>query len=126
MPIQYEYDDIKNILYEKGTGEVTLSELLDYRKTLVNIPFRSGARGFADYMQAEVDLSYEEIKRVSAATLNAIEELDDLKFAICANSVLGYGVARMFSILSEKMNFDVSVFKTLEEAQAWLGLSNER
>ena len=126
MPIEYHYDSEKNILYETGTGDIPLQEFLEYREILKGMPLQSGLRALADYSQAVVTVSLEEMRQASAGYHHAIRGMKNVKLAIYANSELGYGMARMFSSIATKENFSVQVFSDLEAARSWLGLNVEK
>ncbi len=45
--------------------------------------------------------------------------------AIVVDSELSYGMVRMYQLLTDQHAHDLTVFKDLKKARAWLGLPNE-
>ena len=124
MAIKYLFDKENNILYEKGEGKVTFNDFKDYRNQLSKTDLQSGLRCFADYRNALVDLSYDNMLQIIGETQNASKGIEDVKVAICASDDLGYGIARMYSAINETKEYNVNVFRTIEEACLFLGIAN--
>ncbi len=123
MPIVFEYDEENNILYEKGEGTISLDEFIEYREKLAGIKIRSGLRCLADYREAVVNYSYDEMWSALTNINKVADNFEDIRIAICASDDLGFGMARMYSSITENNNYKTNVFRSIEDACVWLGIN---
>lgn len=124
MPIKYFFDKQNNILFERGEGKVSFKDFADYRIQLSETGLQSGLRCLADYRDVKVGLSYDNMYEIVGETQKASKNLEDVKVAICACDDLGYGIARMYSAINETKDYNVYVFRTIEEALLFLKIDS--
>ncbi len=122
MPIVFHYDNKNNILYETGHGVLALSDFLEYRKKVQTLPFQKNLKILSNYLEARLQFKIHEMEEYARMSEYLPIKYDTVKLAICANSHLTYGMARMFSSLSEIKGLDIEVFKDLSSAQKWLDI----
>jgi hypothetical protein len=122
MPVIFKYDEENNILYERGYGNISIDEYFIFRKKLSYLKIRSGLRCLADYRNAVVNFTYDEIWSTLSATQKVLDGFDDLCVGICTSNNLSYGIARMYSSITEIYNYKTKVFRSIEDACFWLGI----
>ena len=124
MPIKFRYDADRNILYETGEGELSYQDFTEYRANLLAQPIRPASKALvlADYRNARIALSSDEMWQIKKQSDEVAGFFGGAKVAIVAPDDLGFGMARMYSMVSEAGDFEGAVFKTMSEARAWLGI----
>lgn len=123
MPVTYHIDTAKGIIRTTCTGVVTLNEVIDHFRTLEHDP------ECPDRLNVLLDLSemasVPESWQIHAASLQVSGVSRKVQFDDCAvvavNDAL-FGMARMFAIFSEVWFREIFVFRTRDEAEAWLTL----
>jgi len=121
MPIFKHYDAECNVLYEAGSGVVTLAELVAHRNSLLSLPIRSGIRCFAEYSRAKVDLDYQQMLSLVEPTKEVVGD-KEFKVAIHTEDDHGFGIARMYETIHTDDQYDAEVFRSFGEACKWLDL----
>ncbi len=120
MPITYEVDHKAERVRVVGAGEVriedmvaVLSELADTRCLAYNQCF--------DARRVTLVLSAEEIRGLVSLTARLREEHGHARTAFIAESDVSFGLARMYATLAADSDRGFMVYRTMDEAMAWLG-----
>ena len=120
MPLSYIRDDARRRVIVTAVGDVTLNEAI----SMLDRRVIDGVWTYA--------LLYHGRQRTSTMESQEVRILVELTrtlssrhgtpgpMALVRQDASGYGMSRMFGILSEEANLQVSVFRTIEEAEAWL------
>lgn len=121
MPISSHIDQEKDIATFTADGDLTLDEIMAIALMLYDQPTKDVL--FDLTAASTPDFSINDIMQI--ASLKQRSESPgriDGKTAIVAKKDLAYGLSRMFQSLSEmnRVPFEVSVFRTIEEAKEWL------
>ena len=121
MPIHFEIDPDRELAIITVTGRLTLAELVeglhDYGKAGATRLELYDARGLEGerITTSEVDTLVEYIQKfphVRGAESRTV---------VVVNTNLDFGITRMVSLLTEaSVSFEVNVFRSMEEAEAWL------
>ena len=129
MPIEYRIDHGRRIVFTKGRGTLTDSDIFGYQREVWS---RHDVTGYNELMDMTdvVHIAVPSQKRVrELAALSA--DMDDRstgsKFAIVAPSDVAFGLGRMYQTFRELQvqgTKQVGVFRTLEEALAFLGVED--
>ena len=119
MPINYVLDHGRRRVVTRGTGEITLIELLEYARSRVTGGAASYDQLF-DARGASINLSVLEIEELVAASRLAHGGAPFGRTAIVADLDVTYGVARMAEVLTERGGISSRAFRTVREASAWL------
>ena len=127
MPLKYEFIESKQLLYVKGTGTVTFSELMSHIDELCQDPkYKAPMKKLVDYRQVKkMDLSMKEQKSFAQKKDAAKELFAGEKCAIVSPTDIGFALARIHSSLSEKSNRVTVAFRDVDEALTWLGIELE-
>ena len=124
MAVAYRVIEALNAVVVTCTGTVTDDEFLAHRSELDADP-----RARPGYLLL-VDLRPAEAIEISAAAFRQDADADvsspqrrGARVAIVAPKTAAFGLARMFEILHDEGPQEVMVFRTMPEAEEWLGLS---
>lgn len=94
--------------FESGTFKPPMKLLVDLRET------SSSSRS------PEALLSFSRLAEEKLAGITA-----DTKVAVVAPKELTYGLARMYEVLSDSLQWNFVVFRAMDAASAWLGLPED-
>ena len=127
MPIQFQVDHERRVVFADGSGRLTDGDVFGYQHEVWS---RSDIRGYHELM----DISA--VESIEAPTPDRIRELAELaaqmdtdaaptRFAIVAPSTIAFGLGKMFQAqrdLQKRSTKEVGVFRTRSEALEFLGL----
>ena len=125
MGYLFEFDEANNVLRVTWQGPLTdtpfIEEVVKARKFLASRP---GVRGIADYSGVTAEnLSSEAIKRVAWAPTRGEERA--VVVSVVSND-MAFGLARMFSMLTEQQRPNRPVVRTMEEAYELLKITDPK
>ena len=121
MPIEIHYDKEKDTLYGNMLGHVTLEEFEKILKMiLLSDEFSPDTKTLWDLRKQDfrnIDTDFEmqliDIRKKYAKRGNAL-------LAFVVSDDLGFGMSRMYQILSDKLPQHIMVFREYSEAEEWL------
>jgi hypothetical protein len=121
MPGMYTVDPERRLVLSRGWGVVTGEELLGHARTLAADPrFESSFRQLADLRDVTgLDFGLPTVREI--ARINPFGT--GARRAIIIGNDLAYGVIQMYQMLRDRTTQEVFVFRELEPALEWLGLS---
>ena len=77
--------------------------------------------GLADYSQVtDTDADHAKIRRLASAHIDASKINIKLILAICSPADHIFGIARMWGILAEATGWEIRIFRSTEDAKAWI------
>jgi hypothetical protein len=120
MAARYRIDVERGLICSAATGTLTDEDLREHQSTLRSDPdFRRTLDQVWDFRGVDrVDISNAAVRDLARSrSFDA-----GTKRAIGAPKDVAYGLARMFQILHDDAPEDLQIFRSLEEAEAWLGL----
>jgi hypothetical protein len=124
MPADYLIDAERQLVYSRGWGDLTDADLLDHQRRLALDP-----RFHPDLSQL---LDFLGVTSSKGVTANAVKEGarrhlfgPHSRRALVASDPSTFGMARMFETYREISGSEeqIKVFRSLEDAWAWLGIS---
>lgn len=120
MPASYRVDAEQKMIFSTATGAVTDADLRAHQKSLLADPgFDPGFSQIWDFQGVEeVQVSNGTLKELAASRSFSAES----RRAVVAPRDLVFGMARMFEMLHQQAPEAFRVFRTSEEARAWLAL----
>ena len=90
---------------------------------MVRLPdFREGLCLVADLRGGGTALTGEDMRQLAAHAGRTDAAWGDTKWAIIASDSLMYGLSRMFGTLTDRHQVTTHVFRSVKEADGWLGL----
>jgi hypothetical protein len=124
MPLEYTFIESKKLVYLKGIGTVSFSELMNHIDELCQNPkYKPPMKKLVDHRQIKkLDLTMKE-QELFAEKKAAFRELFiGEKCAIVTPTDFTSALARVHSALIEESNIDTSIFRNFNEALTWLGI----
>lgn len=120
MPISYTVDKERNVVLVTWQGDVTAQDYRQHLRTLLEDPdaLRAG-KSLTDLTDAKVLVSGAELNAIGSAEAAPRLAGREWKTAVLVSSVVNYGVARQYQILSQAEGSD-AVFRDRAAALAWL------
>ena len=120
MPVSYQIDRERRIVYTKAFGVLTNSDILDFQKRLREDPeFEPDFRQFADCRAIdEMGVTREGVEEASSRSPFS----HGSRRALVVSSDVAFGMARMLENLRHDAGDEIRVFREAEEARRWLGL----
>jgi len=121
MPVVYQIDSIRRIVYVRGCGVVTDEELLGHNRELKTDPdFDPTFNQLLDFTEAvDMKIRTETIRRIARRRISDLSS----RRAIVVDTTLQYGLSRMFQNLRLPEDENIRVFFDIVEARKWLGLT---
>jgi|GEM_PF-3217814 len=122
MAIEFSYNDQYEFVICTVIGNLCFDDYDKYMQQLLadnDIPVNANALWDLRKMQFDnIDLEFEE-KLINVMKMHT-EKRGSAKVAIVSDYVLGEPLVKLFLILSEELNQNIKMFKTVEEAELWL------
>jgi len=127
MPIRYRVDHERKVVFAEGSGTFTDADVFGYQREVWSRPDVIGYRELIDMTAVEhiEQPTPERIQQLAqlSAEMDAIAR--STRFAIVAPTTIAYGLGKMYQAMREmqdRSTKDVGVFRTRDEALAFLGL----
>ena len=127
MPIVYRIDHENRVVLAAGHGVLQTEDFFGYQKTVWSRPDVQGYDELVD-MSGVTDMptaSTDRIKELATLAAAMDPKATSSRFAIVASADIAYGLGRMFQAyrdLNPRSTKEVSVFRTMEEALAYLNI----
>ena len=124
MPLKCEIVESKKLVYIRGIGAVSFSELMNHVDELCQDPkYKAPMKKLVDYRQIKkLDLSMDEQERFVKKKASVKELFSGEKCAIVAPTDFGFALARVHASLSGGADRETAVFRDFNEALIWLGI----
>jgi len=124
MPLRYTTDDEHRLVLTTGHGVLTDQEVFEYKQSVWSLPQVAGYDELLDLRDVErLEVPSTERLRELARLSAAMDVGTPSRVAIVADDLVTAGVARIYEVLrrmDERSTRQVSVFRAVEEAVAWL------
>ena len=119
MPVTFEIDPAQRIVRTLASGRVTYDDLARHLAE----EERDDALGLAEVIDgrgATTDLTPNQVRALVVRTDALVRKGRFGALAIVTDSDFAFGMARMYQLLAEPLPVQIGVFRTLDEATAWL------
>lgn len=125
MPISYEIDTRLGLIRTTATGVLTDADLVAHKRALASDPrIKPGMRELSDVRGVEqLEVTLAGIGTLVSMDAEPAAMFDDYRLAIVASTDVVFGMARLYQQRTDEELERVGIFRTMEEAAAWLGLS---
>jgi len=129
MPIEFTIDHARRLVTATGSGTLTGEDVFGYQRDVWSRPDVQGYNELMDMREVElIDLrSIDNMRALAELSASMDAPAQSSKFAIVATSDEAYGLGRMYETyrrLEGKSTKQVGVFRTLNEAYAFLGVAS--
>jgi len=123
MPIDYRIDVTRGMVLTTATGILTDQELMAHKRRLLgDAAFHGDLVELSDVRSVErLDVTPEGIGQFVQQDISDARKLEQYRLAIVASEDVVFGMARMYQTRTSSHLPNVKVFRTLEDAEAWLG-----
>jgi hypothetical protein len=120
MPANYTIDPVRRMVFTRAEGILTEPETSDlYRKIRQDPAFDPGFSQLCDLtVVEEIQTSAPYLRELATQSIFS----RGARRAFVTSQVFHYGLARMLQSFCEIEGTEIGVFKTMTEAEAWLGL----
>lgn len=120
MPLDYQIDSIQKLVRSRAWGVLTDAETRDHYQRIADDPtFRPTFHMLCDLRGvSELDVAPRHLRDL--ARLSTFAPQAQRAFVVHADEQ--FGVARMLQAFCELEGADVAVFRSLAEAERWLGI----
>ncbi len=111
------------VFVARYSGRVDLDQIRQaYADMSGNPGFRPGLRAICDLRRAEIDLSGDDIRVLSALVRSVAPKWGGTKWLAVVASDVAYGLLRMFMSLTDNSSIETLVVRDIDEAGDWLEL----
>jgi len=129
MPIVYRIDHDARLVVAAGYGVFTPAAVFDYQREVWSRPDVKGYDELIDMSRVtRIEVSEpHRMKELAALSASTDDAAGSSRFAIVAPADIAYGLGRMFQTyreLNPKSTKSVGVFRTMEEALAYLEIDS--
>jgi hypothetical protein len=122
MAIEYEIIEDKRLVFAKGSGVVTGSDVIRHLDTLaVDERYIAPMKKLVDYRSIEsIQISNEEANRIAHKKEMLSKKYPGERCAFISPADLTYGTARVHQALVDGADINMEVFRSIEDALEWL------
>lgn len=126
MPTEHEVDHKRRLVIAKGRGTLTDREVFEYQRGVWSRPEVAGYDELMDMSDVgEIDLpSLERVRELAKLSASMDDAAPRSRLAIVAPKDFAFALGRLYEAhrsLDERSRKTVSVFRSVEDAVAWLG-----
>ena len=126
MPTRFRIDTEKNVVYRTIFGETSAEELLDsYSAVLEHPDYRPGMKSLTDMREVTPSTYRRDVLVLAQFVLEHRKEIGPLKVAVVVSREASFGMTRELTVELDESPVEMSVFRGIDAARAWLGLSEE-
>lgn len=127
MPITFRIDKKSGVVFTTMEGNVSISEIIDGLKGLMNHPdFSPGFNGLVDMRNSTVNSTPEEVRRIAELMTGQREKIGMSRSAVVVSKDVIFGMARMFQVFAEQSSIKTELFRDINEARQWLGIGERK
>ena len=125
MPIDYDIIEDKKIVVAKGSGVVTGTDVIIHLDSLAaDARYAAPMKKIIDYRSIEsIDISPEDAVTIALKKDTFSKKFHGEKCAFVSPGTVTYGTSRVHQSLVNSTDITTAVFKHIEEALDWLGVT---
>ena len=121
MPITYRIDAEQRLVEVRISGTFTMDEVLDRIEEIFRDPdFRRGFSFLSDHTGLTEFLTPAQARELVSFLERSADQVAGTKWAVVTTHPASYGMFRMVSVLVEKIPMSLAIFRSPDEARAWL------
>jgi len=128
MSIAYRVDHEARVVVAVGQGILTEADFIEYQREVWSRPDVAVYSELGDLSRVtKIDMASHQIQNLARAAASMDERTSNSRLAIVAPGDLSFGLSRMFQAhreLTTQSTRGVGVFRTIEEALAFLGIDH--
>jgi hypothetical protein len=121
MPLTWAIDREAGIVRVTAQGQVSLEHERDSLLRILAHPDHTPGLGILlDNRERRPAATPDHVRAMAGVVSEVPDRLGRMKLAIVVSRDVSFGMARMFAILSEASTMRTSIFRDVDEAEAWL------
>jgi hypothetical protein len=127
VPLIYTIDKKQNAIFTVASGTLTDQELIEHKERLRNDPHvSSGMVELSDVRNIEkLMVTPSGIEEFVMQDAHDADLCREHRLAIVVSQDLAFGMGRMYEMMTSENLPNVGIFRDMEEAANWLGLSGD-
>jgi len=123
MPHHAKLLDNLGVIVLRFWGDITYEELQHVFDEVPAMPgFRKGLKLVADFRECRTALTGVDVQRLAHYAKRVEAAWGETKWAILATNDVIYGLTRIYMALTSEYDIQTHVFRSVEQAEDWLGL----
>lgn len=125
MPIKYDILEEQNLILATGSGVVTAKDVISHLDSLATEDkYIAPMKKLVDYRTIEsIIISPDEAEIIAQRKKELSNKFSNEKCAFISPGDLTFGTARVHQALVESVDINTAVFRNIEEALEWLGVT---
>jgi hypothetical protein len=125
MPIAYRIDEEEGVVFTTATGVLTDDDILQHKSRLANdTKFKPGMRELSDVRGIEsFSVTAAGVRNMASEDERHAARIASHRLAIVVSAEVAYDMACMYQNLTNKDLVAVEIFRNMEEARVWLGIT---
>ncbi len=124
MPIEYRIDQEHSLVRFEVSDPLEPAQIAGTVQRLLADPeLRPGLRILSDHTNLDTPATTKMVKTLPAFLEQLGNNLGRFRCALVVSTTVSYGMGRMAEAYAEDGLAEVRVFRSLDEAEAWLGVS---
>jgi hypothetical protein len=121
MPIQQWIERDKKRIRAVVVGALDIEEIYDAINRAIDDPdFEQGYDILSDHTGIDTALTRQQVLLTASHLETLTDHLAGTKWAVVTEKDASYGMMRMLSVFLEAVPIQLEVFRSLDEAEAWL------
>lgn len=111
------------VIVLRAKRSIDVAEIVAAFDEMVHLPrFREGLSLVIDFRGSETPLSGDDMRQLAEYARRSDAKWGTTKWSFLASADTTYGLSRMFMALTSQHQVETHVFRTLTDANGWLGL----
>ncbi len=119
MPITFTVDFTSKTIYTTAVGTIDFADLVVHLRAKDKANLLSYAELF-DARDVLLDVSASELREIADEVRSVMGSQTPARIAVVTNSAFIYGLAETYAALTVQDNPQLRIFRSLEEANAWI------
>lgn len=123
MPHTIRLNDNLGVIVLRAKRSMDVAEVETAFTEMLRLPgFREGLSLIVDFRGSETPVSGAEVRQLAEYARRADAKWGTTKWSFIASADMTYGLSRIFMALTSEHQVETHVFRSLDDANGWLGL----
>ena len=123
MPHTIRLNDNLGVIVLRAKRSMDVAEVETAFTEMLRLPgFREGLSLIVDFRGSETSVSGAEVRQLAEYARRADAKWGTTKWSFIASADMTYGLSRIFMALTSEHQVETHVFRSLDDANGWLGL----
>ena len=123
MPLRFVHDPTLDLVLTTAEGPVTAADLMEHAAAIAAELDRPAMELVDLTGQGEISVELATVRKMAEYLRDEDDDPTPGKLAMVADDEALFGVLRLYSVHRQTGSLEILVFRTREEALAWLGIT---